>query len=215
MKHQTFLMWFFIFLVWAFYRANFQLPESVDEFIVKPLVFVMPIVYLVWVKENKSLKEIGLGIKLKGLVIDLYIGVVLGILLAVEGLLANYLKYGKFSFLPIEALFIAGGIGSFLLINIAASVSEEIFGRGYLYNRLFKTSKEQAACAVVSSFLFMLIHIPIMFTRLHLTGNALIFYPLSIFTMGVVNSYVFTMRKNLVLPVLIHTFWNMTVSLYL
>ena len=71
------------------------------------------------------------------------------------------------------------------------------------------------ASAIVASALFTLIHLPIMFTRLYLTGNALIFYPLSIFSMGMVNSYLFTLRGTLVLPILVHTFWNMTISLYL
>ncbi|OGG03831.1 hypothetical protein A2W14_04790 [Candidatus Gottesmanbacteria bacterium RBG_16_37_8] len=215
MKRQAFIVWFTIFIVWAFYRAYYILPESLDEFIVKPLIFAVPVIFLVWIWENKPLKSLGLWFNARGLVIDIYIGVVLGILLAVEGLMANYLKYGRFSFGPIEALFLAGGIGSFLAINLATSISEEILGRGFLYNRLFKASKQQLASAIVASFLFTLIHLPIMFTRLHLTGNALIFYPLSIFTMGMVNSYLFTLRGNLVLPILIHTFWNMTISLYL
>ena len=68
---------------------------------------------------------------------------------------------------------------------------------------------------MIASFLFMLLHFPIMFTRLHLTGSALLFYPLSIFLMGVTNSYLYTLRGNLLLPILLHAFWNMTVSLYL
>lgn len=215
MKRQAFLVWFGIFIVWAFYRASFVLPESIDELVIKPLIFVLPPLFLVWIWENKPLREIGLFSSARGFMADLYIGVVLGILLAVEGLIANYFKYGQFSFGPIDALFSAGGIGAFLLLNLATSFSEEVFARGYLYNRLFKASREQFASAVTSSILFTLIHIPIMFTRLHLTGNALIFYPLSIFTMGMVNSYLFSLRGTLVLPILIHTFWNMTISLYL
>lgn len=209
------MVWFVIFIVWAFYRASFLLPESIDEFVIKPLIFVMPVLFLTWIWENKPLKDLGLSFKAAGFLTDLYLGVVLGILLAVEGLMANYFKYGKFSFMPIDALFSAGGIGLFLLLNLATSFSEEVFARGYLFNRLYKATGEQFAAAVTSSVLFTLIHVPIMFTRLHLTGNALIFYPLSIFAMGMVNSYIFSLRGNLALPILIHTFWNMTISLYL
>ena|SRR3989338_11256566 len=215
MKRQVFLVWFAIFIVWAFYRAYFQLTEGVDELIVKPLIFVAPVIFISWILENKPLRNVGLIFKAKESMVDFYIGIVLGILLAVEGLLVNYLKYGRFSFGPVESLFLAGGVGTFLLYNIATSFSEEVFARGFLYKRLFKASGEQLASAIVGSILFTLIHIPIMFTRLHLTGNALIFYPLSIFTMGIVNSYLFTLRRSLVLPILVHTFWNMTVSLYL
>lgn len=215
MKRQVFLVWFGIFFIWAVYRATFQLPEAIDELLIKPLVFVAPIIFVVWIWENKPLKSLGLKFKPRGLLIDLYIGVVMGILLAVEALLANYFKYGKFSFAPIAALYLAGGVGRFLFLNMATSFSEEVLARGYLYKRLYKESHEQLASAIVASCLFTIIHLPIMFTRLHLSGNALIFYPLSIFTMGMVNSYIFTLRGTLALPILIHTFWNMTVSLYL
>ena len=215
MKRQTFIIWFLIFIIWAFYRSKIALPEKIDEFIVKPLIFVVPPVFLVWVWENKKLKELGLVFEVKKFLTDLYIGVVLGIILAVEGLMANYLKYGKFSFEPVDAVIAAGGIGSFLLINLATAVSEEILGRGFLYGRLYKATKKQLWSAMIASFLFMLLHFPIMFTRLHLTGSALLFYPLSIFLMGVTNSYLYTLRGNLLLPILLHAFWNMTVSLYL
>ena len=182
---------------------------------VKPLIFVVPPLFLVWVWENKKLKELGLSFEVKKFLTDLYIGVVLGIILAVEGLMANYLKYRRFSFEPVDAVIIAGGIGSFLLINLVTAVSEEILGRGFLYGRLYKATKKQLWSAMIASFLFMLLHFPIMFTRLHLTGSALLFYPLSIFLMGVTNSYLYTLRGNLLLPILLHAFWNMTVALYL
>lgn len=215
MKRQTFIVWFLIFIIWAIYRAKVILPESIDEFIVKPLIFVVPPVFLVWVWENKKLKDLGLAFQAKDFLTDLYIGVVLGIILAVEGLMANYLKYQKFSFEPIDAVVLAGGIGSFLMINLATAVSEEILGRGFLYGRLYKATRNQLWSAATASLLFMLLHLPVMFTRLHLSGTAMIFYPLSIFLMGVTNSYLYSFRKNLILPILLHTFWNMTVSLYL
>lgn len=215
MKRQIFIVWFFIFILWSFYRAYFYLPETVDEFIVKPLIFVVPVLFVVWVWENRKIKELGLWVKAKDFIFDLYIGVVLGIILAVEGLLANFLKYGQFSFEPVRAVFLAKGIMPFLLINLAASISEEILGRGYLYSRLYKVSKNQLGAAIFSSFLVVILHLPIMFTRLHLSGNALLFYPLSIFLMGVTNSYLYSLRRSLTLPILLHTFWNMTISLYL
>lgn len=215
MKRQVYIVWFIIFILWALFRANFYFPEAIDELIVKPLIFVVPVLFVVWVRENKSLKEFGLLPSWKNLFLDLYIGVVLGVLFAIEGLLSNYIKYGQFSFAPLDTAKIYPTIEYFLLINLATSISEEILGRGFLYNRFYKIYKKQLWAAVVSSFLFLLLHIPIMFTRVHLTGNALVMYPLSIMIMGITNSYLFTLRGSLVLPILLHTFWNMTVALYL
>lgn len=215
MKHQVFLVWFLIFLVWAFYRANFVFSEWIDELLIKPLIFVFPVLYVVVIREKNKLSELGLTFRPKDFLLDLYFGVLIGIVFAVEGLLVNYLKYGRLSFVPILAVTTAGGIGSFLFLNLATSIWEEILGRGYLYQRLLLVSKNQFWAAVSSSFLFLLLHIPIMFTRLHLTGASILIYPISILLLGITNSYLYTLRGSLILPILIHAFWNMTVALYL
>jgi len=211
----VFAVWFAIFLVWAVYRAKFFLPETVDELLVKPLVFVAPVIYIVLLREKKKLAELGLAPLPKNFFLDLYIGVVIGILFAIEGLLANYLKYGQFSFTPLVAVKLGGGVVPFLLLSLTTALWEEILARGYLYKRLYEPGKNQFGAAVSSSFLFLLLHVPIMFTRLHLTGTLLLIYPLSILILGICNSYLFTLRGSLVLPILIHAFWNMTVALYL
>lgn len=215
MKRQVFIVWFIIFLVWAFYRAYFFQPEWIDELLVKPLAFVFPVLFVVWYLENRPLADLGITFKLKNLILDIYVGVVLGILLAFEGLIANYLKYGNFSFSPLAATKMYPDIGIFLFINLISAVSEEILGRGYLYNRLFRITDRQFSSALVSSILFLLLHLPIMFTRLHLTGEALLIYPFSILILGITNCYLFSLRKSLILPILLHTFWNMTIALYL
>ncbi len=214
-KHRVYLVWFVIFLAWAIYRATFNLPEGIDEFLLKPLIFVLPVVYVVRLREKRKLATLGIPTKPADFFADLYIGVVVGILFAFEGLLVNYLKYGKFSFGPIMALKISGGVVPFLFVNLATSIWEEILGRGYLYKRLYEVTKHQFNSAFTSSFLFLLLHIPIMFTRLHLTGASLVVYPLSIVLLGITNSYILRWRGSLTLPILIHAFWNMTVALYL
>lgn len=215
MKRQVFIVWFVIFLAWAFYRVKFNLPENIDEFLIKPLIFVLPVIYIVIVREKKKLAELGIAPKPKDFFLDLYIGVAIGILFALEGLLVNFFKYGQYNFAPIFAVKVSGGIVWFLILNGVTALWEEILGRGYLYGRLYKTTKHQLWSALVSSFLFLLLHVPIMFTRLHLLGVSLLVYPLSIMLLGITNSYLFTYRKSLTLPILIHTFWNLTVSLYL
>lgn len=214
-KHEVFLVWFGIFLAWSVFRANFFLPEWIDELIVKPLIFVVPILVIVKFFEKRDLASLGFTQKPKAFMQDLYIGVLVGSLFAIEGLVANYLKHGSFSFSSLLAVKISGGIGIFLVINFFTSVWEEILGRGYLYKRMFEFSKNQFWSAVSSSFLFLLLHIPIVFTRLHLTGVALIVYPVSILLLGITNSYLFAYRKSLTLPILVHTFWNLTVALFL
>lgn len=212
--HQVFGVWFLIFLVWSFYRAYAKMPEWFDELIVKPAVFVVPVLYILF-RERKNILELGFKTGLREIIGDLYIGVVVGIIFALEGLAANYFKYGRFVFIPITAVAASGGVVPFLIINVATSLWEEILGRGYLYQKLIQASRNQLWAAVSSSFLFLLLHVPIMFTKSNLTGKSFIIYPLSILFLGITNCYLFTLRKSLTLPILLHTFWNMTVALYL
>lgn len=214
-KRQLYFVWFGIFITWAIYRAYFNLPDGIDEFLIKPLVFTAPIFYLVLFREKKKLGELGLAQKPKDFLLDLYIGVVIGILFALEGVMANYIKNGQVTFAPILAMGASGGVLPFLLINLSTSFWEEILGRGYLYKRLKDISGNQMYAALFSSFLFLLLHVPILFTRLHLRGMSLIIYPVSILILSVTNCYLYSLRKSLTLPILIHTFWNMTVALYL
>lgn len=209
---KVFLIWFLVFLSWSVYRASVKLPEWADEAIVKPLIFVLPVIWWVKFKEKRSLDSIGLASK--NFFKDLYLGLGIGILFAVEGFLTNFLKYGTFSFAPIGA-FAGVGMIPFLVLSLFTSVSEEILGRGFVYGRLHELNKNQFKAAFVSSFLFLLLHLPILFTRLNLMGLSMVVYLVSVFLLGITNCYLYSYRGSLTVPILVHIFWNATVALYL
>lgn len=201
--------WFLIFIVWSLYRAFFFFPEWVDELLLKPIVFLGPVFYHLK-KEKKSWMEV--GIRKGNLYGDIYLGLFLGFVFALEGLAANYLKYGRFSFATILALK-GRGILFYLILSLATSFSEEVLGRGFFFTNLYKKSKETMLSAVGSSLLFLSLHLPIAF--INLSSWTLIVYLLSVFILGVINSFLFKIRKTVTLPILVHCFWNMTVALYL
>jgi hypothetical protein len=47
---KIFAVWGGILLLWALYRYFFHFSEPVDEFIVKPIVFLVPVLFFVLVK---------------------------------------------------------------------------------------------------------------------------------------------------------------------
>lgn len=202
-------IWFLIFIVWAFYRAFFFFPEWVDELIFKPIIFLGPIAYILK-KEKKSWTS--LGLKKGNLFGDIYLGIFLAFLFGFEGLVANFLKYGRFSFAPLLPLK-GTGVLFYLFLSLATSFSEEILGRGYFFGQIFKESKDIFLSAIGSSLLFLGLHLPIAF--INLSSWTLVVYLFSVFVLGVVNSLLFKIRKTITLPVLVHSFWNMTVALYL
>jgi membrane protease YdiL (CAAX protease family) len=214
MNRHVYIVWFGIFLIWSLYRAIFPAFEFLDELLIKPLIFILPVFFVTLLYEQLSFASLGLAPRLKQVMLEFYIGVGVGVLFAVEGMIANYIKYGSLVFSPIIAVQQYGGVLFFLVLNGATAISEEILGRGYLFNRISETMSDFSA-AVLSSLLFFLLHVPIMILNLHLRGAALAFYAISIFLLSILNCYILRERNSLVLPILLHLFWNMTVALYL
>lgn len=200
-------IWLTVFVFWSAYRFFFHFPEWVDELLIKPLIFI-----LLPLKITKAKKIPGFESK-KHVFEDILIGVVIGFVFAFVSLIVNKLKHGVFSFSPILPLF-GTGIFLYLGLSLATSFSEEILGRGFVFGWLKKFHGVFLA-AVVSSFFSLSLHLPILLVKLHLTGVTLATFLTSVFLLSMVNSYLYHNRGNLVLPILIHAFWNMSVALYL
>src|SRR6185369_15487443 len=93
-KHITILATY-ILVVWGFYRFLFKLPDELEEVILKPLVWLIPIYFLV---SREKLGISSLGVTTKKLFPSLYLALALGMVFAVEGLVINVVKYGGLDF---------------------------------------------------------------------------------------------------------------------
>src|SRR4029078_13302165 len=107
--------------------------------------------------------------------------------------------------------------GFFLLVvSLATAISEEILGRGFLFNRFFEKSKGNLIyAATYSTFMFLALHVPILLTTLKYQGVTLVMFFVTSIAIGFTNAILFRYSKSIVGPVLVHLFWNMTVALYL
>ncbi|MCL4360542.1 CPBP family intramembrane metalloprotease [Patescibacteria group bacterium] len=205
-------LWAWILLVWSLYRYFARFPEWVDEFIFKPLVFVGPVLWYVGKVEKRTLESIGLTTK--NFFTNLYIGIGIGFLFAVEGIAANALKYGHVQIVPIQALQ-QYGVVMLLLLSAATAFSEELLSRGFVFRRLLERTKNLPFAIGMSTILFVLLHIPILVTALNLHGPTLVLFFVTDFVLGCANALMFYNTGSLVAPILMHVFWNMTVALYL
>jgi membrane protease YdiL (CAAX protease family) len=204
-------LWAWVLLVWSVYRYFFSLPEWFDEFVAKPLVFVVPVLWYVLKKEGRLLESIGLTGK--RLFNSIYIGLGFGMVFAIEGMIAHAMKYGKLDVVPIEAF---KEYGFFLIvISIATALSEEILSRGFVFSRIYEKTKNLPYAACMGSLLFVLLHVPILVTSNHLTGMTLVLFFITDFVLAFANSMLFATTGSLIAPILVHVFWNMTVALYL
>lgn len=209
---RVYQLWGWILLVWSLYRYFLRLPEYLDEFISKPLVFVLPVIWYVRSLEKRTLAS--LGLTGKNFFTNMYVGLGFGLVFALEGIASNFIKYGR---LQINPLPIVGQYGLILLLilSLATAFSEELLNRGFLFNRILEKTKSLPYASILSTILFVLLHIPILVTSLKLQGMTLVLFFITDFILGLANSLLFYNTGSLVAPILVHLFWNMTVALYL
>jgi uncharacterized protein len=205
-------LWGWILLFWSLYRYFLTLPEWVDELIFKPLIFILPV--LIYVVKKEKQKFASVGITNKNIFTQIYIGLGFGFLFAMEGIIANTLKYGKLSIIPIDA-FKQTGLFSLLGLSLATAFSEELLNRGFIFNRIYEKTQRLVYAMGLSTTLFIFLHIPILVTTNKLQGTLLLLYFLSNACLSLINCYLFYRSKSLVAPILVHVFWNMTLALYL
>lgn len=209
---RTFTVWGIVLIAWAIYRRYEQFPEWVDELLFKPLVFLGPMLFYVLFKERRPLSSIGLtGGKFFR---DVYLGIGFGMLFAIEGIVVNAVKYGKFSFapvIPVQGAYLALAV----ILSVVTAFSEELFARGFLFTRLKEGYASEMKALLISSAMYFLLLVPIIFTVTKLSGMTLFIFVVTNVVMSLANTMIFSETKTITVPVLIHAFWNMAVVLYL
>ncbi len=93
-KHATILS-VYLLIVWGFYRFLFKFPEEIEELVIKPILWLGPVVYFLK-KEKKGLASIGLTTK--NLFPAMYYALALGVIFAIEGVIVNVIKHDAISF---------------------------------------------------------------------------------------------------------------------
>ncbi|MGB9911637.1 MAG: lysostaphin resistance A-like protein [Microgenomates group bacterium] len=210
LKH-PFALFSFIFVFWAIYRYfPGILSEWLEELILKPILWLVPTLFLVKRIEKNSLES--LGFTKKNLFPSLYWGIGLGMIFALEGLGTNILKYktinfANFSYAPLTFL------GS-LFISFATAFTEETVFRGYIFSRLWKIWKNEWLAGLVSSFLFTLIHLPIAVFVLGYTFQTMLIFLFLVFTFGFASAFVFSQTQNIASSILLHVFWSWPIILF-
>ncbi len=198
----------FLLIVWGFYRLLFQLPEEVEEFVIKPLIWLGGVFYFLR-KEKEDLKSI--GITFEKIFPAIYYSLALGIVFTVEGLILNSIKYGEISFFayvgekPIILMF---------LISFATAISEEITFRGYLFTRILSVFKKEWIANLSTSVGWALIHIPVALFDWKLSLLSIISYLMLTVIFGIGSAFLFARTKNIFSSILLHFLWEWPVILF-
>lgn len=207
-------VWAISVILWSLYRIYFQteLPMWFDEFIAKPLIFLVPLHYFITRIEKKSfLKSVDL--KTKNWRSALLFGCIAGVIFLGTGLVMTGLRNGGLGALvavqtPMMILY-------YILIALATSVSEEILSRGFVLKRLYSDSKNMYTAVLYSSLLFFVLHIPILFTNPDLHGVLLLQVMVTDILLSVAVSFLYLQKKSLLVPIIIHACYILSLYLFL
>lgn len=198
----------YLLLIWTFYRFLFSFPDQVEELIIKPVLWLIPIFWLN-VKEGLSLSSV--GITFKNLFPSIYLSLGLGAFFVVEAVLTNFIKYGHINF--------AANIGNVPLLyslglSFATAFSEEIAFRGYIFGRLNFGLRDEWAANVLSSLVWTLVHVPIAFFVMKLGFASGTVYLLITAAFGAGSAFIFGRTRNVFGSILLHVLWEWPIILF-
>ena len=204
-------LWAVILIIWSVYRAKFRLPEWLDEFIAKPLVFILPVYYYIRKIEKKTFfKSINLSFKFPAS--DILISIAVGLIFSFSAVLANTIKFK--SLVLFQRSLSLQEISVMIALALATGISEEILSRGFILKRLYEESKNIYTSSFFASVLFFFLHVPILFTNHKLTGDLLLLFMGTDLMLSLVNSFMFLDREDLFVPIFIHAFYNLSIILF-
>lgn len=199
--------WGVIVILWSLFRSGFSPPLWFSELLAKPLIFLLPVFYFLKKNETKLPFLKAVGIPKKGLIKELLLTVLLMALIFGFGLLSIFTNN------QIEIVFLNKFDPQLLVtlfgLALASAVSEEIVGRGFLFNYLHKYSKNFLLSLFISSTLFFILYLPGALT-LNLGGQDLIINLVLNFTLSFITGIAFYLRKNLLPAIGVHAmivFW--------
>lgn len=198
----------YLLLVWGFYRFLFKLPVEIEETIVKPILWLIPLFYILS-KEKKGL--VSLGITLKNLFPAVYFALILGVFFAIEGILINFIKYEGLDF---SSYIGEGSFIAVLSLSLVTSITEEISFRGYVFGRLLDVTKNQWFSNAVSTLIWGLIHLPVSIFWWKLTFLQTAAYLILILVFGAGSAFVYGRTKNITSSILLHMLWEWPILLF-
>ncbi len=205
-------LWAVILIVWSVYRTYFKMPVWFDEFIAKPLVFVLPVIYYIKNSDRKPiLQSLYIDFKASTVIKDLLSSFVIGGVLLLTAFLAVYVKNQEITFFTHFP-----GLNQLSLIlttALATGITEEILSRGFVLKKLYEESKNIYSSVFFSSILFFFLHVPILFANTKITGSMLLMFMTTDLLLSMINGLIFLQRKSLTVPILIHAFYNIIIGL--
>lgn len=192
----------------GFYRLLFKLPKEIEELIIKPIVWLLPVIYLVR-KEGGNLSSV--GITTKKLFPAIYFTLALGAVFAIEAIIINFIKHGGLEFTAnIGEKVLLASLG----ISFVTAFSEEVSFRGYLFNRVWGALDNEWFANIATSIVWALVHVPIVIFVWKLSLAFTLIYLFLTALFGVGSAFVFARTRNVFSSILLHVLWQWPIILF-
>lgn|SRR3989344_970862 len=195
----------YLFVVWGVYRYATNYSEVVDEFVVKPLLWLIPIAVIILFFEKKNVIH-GIHLHFRTVVHDVAIGTAGALSVLSIFYAAMYIRDHALTFNPYHLTFVSSL--PLLWISLATALVEEITFRGFIFSRLKRDRHYVHWANILTTILFVLIHIPlVLFVQDNSLTTAAV--RLTMLTeLSLIDGYLFHARSGLVAPIVSHTVWN-------
>jgi membrane protease YdiL (CAAX protease family) len=213
-------IWLFIVVVWSIYRYFFKFSESVDELVVKPIIFLTPVLLYLTLSlraKKSNLKTFhkpileNLGFRSQKISLILKWGFGLGCIIVLEGLLIGIYKNKPVNqewWLPINLIIN-------LIISFATALVEEVLYRGFIMNRLINILNKPLLSNLLTSIMFCLTHVSMAIFILQYQGFYLWVYLWLMFILSLVNGLVYERTQTVYASTISHFLWNFSNTLFL
>jgi len=194
-------MYAVIFLLWTGYRIFFRLPEWVDEFVAKPILWISPLILF----QKKLLTQMVKSLKIN-VSYNILFGLSIGIVYFFLYILFVSYQFGLPTFNPMHFSF--KGIYLQLIIALSTGFIEELIFRRYFLEEALLFFNDRIISNSFVTLLFTLIHLPIIIFVYKYSFAETISY-LSLLTIsGFIYGLVYLHKKSLLASTMTHAMWN-------
>lgn len=194
-------VYFLIFFLWAGYRLLFRFPEWIDEYIAKPLIWIVPLMALRKRIISNTVKSSNINISY-----NILLGLSVGILYFI---VYTFLTRGPFAVLifqlshyPLAELIIP------LFISLCTGFTEELVFRRYILENALSIFNDSILANIFSSFLFTLIHLPIIVFIYKYPLAETVSYLSVLMLSSLIYGWVYLQKRSHIASSLTHAMWN-------
>lgn len=201
-----------IFVLWGLYRLLFRFPVYIEELLFKPLVFFPPVFSILTGEDRRGRLFGSFGFQKEGLALAIYYGLTLGVVYLLAVRLGNLVfSPGTFDLgFSLPPLRLLGTLG----ISLVTAFWEQLVFSGFILLRLRAAFADEWLSVGGTASLFMFLHLPILVTE---SGGSFLVVAIQLllfFLVGFGNAVLMLRTRNILAPILSHTFWSMALTLF-